>query len=81
MLPLLSIFHTHLLDLVHELLEALLKLSAVLGARNQQAHVQGHNLQAVVGRGNWVREEGAEWVAVTDWLASTAQLLPAFAQR
>ena len=42
--------HTHqddvvvLLDLLHELLQALLELTAVLGARNQQAHVQCDDL-------------------------------------
>ena len=33
-----------LLDLVHQLLQPLLKLTAVLGARHQQPHVQRHHL-------------------------------------
>lgn len=33
-----------LLDLIHQLLEALLKLSAILGAGHQQSHIQRHNL-------------------------------------
>ena len=36
-----------LLDLLHELLEALLKLTPILGARHQQAHVQRDNLQVI----------------------------------
>jgi len=36
-----------LLDLLHELLEALLKLTPVLGASHQQAHVQRDNLQVI----------------------------------
>mmetsp|Transcript_33134 Transcript_33134/g.72240 ORF Transcript_33134/g.72240 Transcript_33134/m.72240 type:complete len:942 (-) Transcript_33134:128-2953(-) len=41
-----------LLDLVHELLQALLELTTVLGARNQQTHVQGDNLLALDGLGH-----------------------------
>ncbi len=41
-----------LLDLVHQLLEALLELTAVLGAGHQQAHVQGHHLTG------WGRDNG-----------------------
>lgn len=33
-----------LLDLVHQLLQALLKLTTVLGTGHQQAHVQGDHL-------------------------------------
>ena len=35
------------LDLIHELLEALLELTAVLGARDEQTHVEGHHALAL----------------------------------
>ena len=43
--------HTHqddilvLLDLLHELLEALLKLTTVLGSSNKEPHVQSDDLR------------------------------------
>mmetsp|Transcript_3026 Transcript_3026/g.11268 ORF Transcript_3026/g.11268 Transcript_3026/m.11268 type:complete len:911 (+) Transcript_3026:148-2880(+) len=42
------------LDLVHELLEALLELTAVLGARDEEAHVQGHHALALERLGDVV---------------------------
>lgn len=36
-----------LLDLLHKLLEALLKLTPILGAGHQQSHVQRDNLKVI----------------------------------
>ena len=69
-----------LLDLVHELLEPLLELSPVLGSRDEQAHVQGHDLLALdglrhVAAGDALSESLGDGGLTDTWLSNQARVI------